>query len=89
MPALHCLNSQSSPDSRPPSFQVVAVDLALIPPAYSIELPSGVRETEADRLRPLAPQGQGAEKEEEEPLMRGHADAATAAKEAAARALEV
>ena len=74
---------------RPPYTQVVAVDLALIPPAYSIELPSGVRETEADRLRPLAPQGPGAEKEEEEPLMRGHADAATAAKEAAARALEV
>lgn len=63
--------------------QVVAVDHSLVPPAYSIELPTGMRETEAERLRPVV------QEDKESELMRGHADPTTAAKEAAARALEV
>lgn len=59
--------------------QVVTVDLSLVPPAYSIELETGVRETEGNRLRTFGTIGEQAPSD----------DPATAAKEAAARALEV
>lgn len=55
--------------------KVIAVDLSLDPPAYSIELSTGVRETEGHRLEPARPEEYTS------------ADPLTADKEAAARAL--
>lgn len=51
------------------------MDLSLDPPAYSIELSTGVRETEGHRLKPARPEEYTS------------ADPITADKEAAARAL--
>jgi hypothetical protein len=60
---------------------VIAVDYSLRPPSYGVELEGNYRETEASRLRPLPADGVPVEG-------LGHRDAATEAKEAAARALE-
>lgn len=57
------------------------MDLSVQPPSYGIELPGGYRETEAGRLQALP---------EQQPAVEGlgHRDAATEAKEDAARRLE-
>ena len=34
-------------------MQIVAVDRSVLPPSYGIQLDSGYRETEAERLQPL------------------------------------
>lgn len=63
-------------------LQVVAVDLSVQPPSYGIELPGGgYRETEGGRLQALPEQPPAVEG-------LGHRDAATEAKEDAARQLE-
>lgn len=67
------------------ALQVVSVDLSVQPPSYGVQLASGVRETEHNRLAPLPAAG-GLEPEEVEGL--GHRDAATEEKEEAARRLE-
>ena len=63
-------------------LQVVAVDLSVQPPSYGIQLPGGsYRETEGGRLQALPEQPPAVEG-------LGHRDAATEAKEEAARQLE-
>jgi hypothetical protein len=69
-------------DGTQEQAKVVAVDLSVQPPSYGIELPGGsYRETEGGRLQALPEQPPAVEG-------LGHRDAATEAKEDAARQLE-
>ena len=74
-------------------LQVVAVDPSVQPPSNGIEIDGGYRETEATRLAPLPEAEQETQQHEgqQEAVAvegLGHRDAATEAKEAAARQLE-
>ena len=66
------------------------MDPSVQPPSYGIEVDGGYRETEAARLAPLPQQAEAEQGEQQQEAGEGlgHRDAATEAKEAAARQLE-